>query len=147
MKVAAALAQTKRLLVDTAPVIYHVERHARYWELTTAIFLALREQAVQGVTSPITLAECLVHPFRSRDTALAARFRRAIVDDPRIEYHGVDPVVEQAAEIRARHNLALTDAFQVAVALETGCDAILTNDRDMRRVDALTVLVLDDLEL
>ena len=88
-----------------------------------------------------------MHPYRSGDTVVADRFRRAIAGDPRIEYRGVDAVVELAAEARARYNLALTDAFQVAVALGAGCDAILTNDLGMRRVTELTVLVLDDLEL
>jgi len=146
MRIADALARTRRLFIDTAPVIYHVERHPRYWDLTTGFFRALRDGIVQGVTSPITLAECLVHPYHSGDTALADRFRRAISGDRGIEYRGIDAVVERAAQMRARYNLALTDAFQIAAALAAGCDAILTNDLGMRRVTELTVLVLDNLE-
>ena len=33
----------------------------------------------------------------------------------------------KAAEMRAKYNLKLPDAFQVAVALAAGCEAILTN--------------------
>jgi predicted nucleic acid-binding protein len=52
----------------------------------------------------------------------------------------------QAAQIRARYNLELPDAFQIVVALAAGCEALLTNDATFRRVTELRVLVLDDLE-
>ncbi len=80
------------------------------------------------------------------DTQLAARFRRAITAGPNLLYVGVDATVERAAELRASYNLALTDAFQVAAALATGCDAILTNDQGLKRVKEIKVLMLGDLE-
>lgn len=55
-------------------------------------------------------------------------------------------VAERAAEIRARYNLALPDSFQVAVALESGCDAFLTNDAALKRVAEIDVIVLDEVE-
>lgn len=42
--------------------------------------------------------------------------------------------------------MQLPDALQVAVALERGCEAFLTNDRRLARVTELRVLVLDELE-
>lgn len=55
-------------------------------------------------------------------------------------------VADQAAELRARYNLSLPDAFQAAVALAAGCDAFLTNDATLKRVSELSVIVLDELE-
>ena len=52
----------------------------------------------------------------------------------------------RAGELRAKYNLSLPDALQVAVALQTGCDALLTNDSGWRRVTEARVLVVDDLE-
>lgn len=54
-------------------------------------------------------------------------------------------VASRSAELRARYNLGLPDAFQCAVAFETGCDAFLTNDVALKRVAGLNVLVLDEL--
>ena len=51
----------------------------------------------------------------------------------------------QAAQIRARYNLQLPDAFQIAVALAANCQAFLTNDVILKRVTELQVLVLDEL--
>jgi predicted nucleic acid-binding protein len=98
------------------------------------------------VTSSITLAECLVHPLRRGDAVLATSFRNAITRGVNTQYVGVDSTVEQAAELRARLNLSLTDALQVASAIAAGCDAFLTSDRDLVRAPALRVLVLGDLE-
>jgi predicted nucleic acid-binding protein len=55
-------------------------------------------------------------------------------------------VADQAANLRARHNLTLADALQVAVALSSGCDAFLTNDAALKRVEGLNVIVLDEFE-
>ena len=54
---------------------------------------------------------------------------------------------KQAADLRARYNLSLTDAFQVAVAIASGCDAFLTNDIALKRVTELGVMVVDEMEL
>ena len=52
-----------------------------------------------------------------------------------------------AAGFRARYHLLLPDALQIAVALEAGCEAFLTNDLTLKRVTDLRVLVLDELKL
>ena len=56
-------------------------------------------------------------------------------------------VAERAADLRSRYKLKLPDALQIAAALETNCEAFLTNDIGLRSVTDLRVLVLDDLEL
>ncbi|WP_416670565.1 type II toxin-antitoxin system VapC family toxin [Egbenema bharatensis] len=45
-----------------------------------------------------------------------------------------------------KHNLKLTDALQLATALEAGCQAFLTNDTQLKRVTELKVLVISELE-
>jgi predicted nucleic acid-binding protein len=59
----------------------------------------------------------------------------------------LDAAANSAAELRARFNLSLTDAYQIAAALGAGCDAFLTNDAGLKRVREITILVLDDLEV
>jgi predicted nucleic acid-binding protein len=92
----------------------------------------------------VTLAECLVHPYKHGDTLLVERFRNVITAGVHTRYVGVDDVAENAAELRARYNLSLPDAFQIAAALAAGCEAFLTNDNGLKRVTELRVLVLDD---
>lgn len=53
----------------------------------------------------------------------------------------------QAAQLRARYNLQLLDAFQLALALAVNCEAFLTNDAIFRRVLETRVVLLDDVEV
>ena len=145
MKLAHALADVRLLFLDTPPVIYHVEGVARYQPLTDVVFQAIRDGALEAVTSSIALAECLVQPYRRGDAPLARQFRNVITAGAHTRYVGVDRTADGAAELRARYDLSLTDAFQAAAALAAGCDAFLTNDADLKRVSEITILVLDEL--
>jgi hypothetical protein len=64
MKLPDALGDVRRLFLDTAPAIYFLERHPVYYHRMEAVFRIRREREIVLVTSPITLAECLVHPIR-----------------------------------------------------------------------------------
>lgn len=147
MKIAEALKGVNRLFLDTPPVIYYVQSHPLYLPLMDFVFAQVSSGLIEAVTSPITLAECLVLPLRMGNVGLAEHFRRIITAGFNTRYIGIDGVAYQAAEIRARYNLTLPDAFQVAVALKAKCDALLTNDEAFKRVRELTVLVLNELEI
>jgi predicted nucleic acid-binding protein len=146
VKVGDALRGIQTLFLDTAPIIYYVENVAPYRRVMDDIVAKVTGGSHAFITSSITLAESLIHPMRRGDSALAASFRLAITGGVNTRYVGVDPVVEEAAELRARLSLSLTDALQVAAAIAAGSDAFLTNDRDLMRVSGLRVLVLGDLE-
>ena len=53
----------------------------------------------------------------------------------------------KAGEIKARYNLKTPDALQIASALATGCGAFLTNDKALKRVTEMKVLVLQELTI
>jgi predicted nucleic acid-binding protein len=60
----------------------------------------------------------------------------------------VDPIAaERGARLRAAYRLKTPDAIQLAIATESRCEAFLTNDTDLARVEELRVLVLNRLEL
>jgi predicted nucleic acid-binding protein len=145
VKLIDALAGVRRLFLDTAPVIYYVEGNAEYSSRLEPVFESLDTNTVQAVTSPITLSECLIVPNRLGDVLLQQLFVRQIVE--RSLFVPIDqPVAHTAASLRSEYNLNLLDAFQFAVALASRCDALLTNDRALRRVTTLRVIVLDELE-
>lgn len=49
-----------------------------------------------------------------------------------------------AAQLRVIYGLKLPDAFQIATAMRSGCDAFFTNDEQIRRVTDLQILVITD---
>ena len=58
-----------------------------------------------------------------------------------------EKVGKEAAQLRAQYNISLVDALQIAVALDAGCEGFLTNDNQLKRVQEIQILVLEELEL
>lgn len=134
-----------RLFLDTAPVIYFVERNLQYLTTIREVFNRVRDGLLIAVTSPVTLAECLVRPYSLGQAQIQQDFLDTIVSGNNTMFVPIDESMAlQAAQFRGRYNLQLPDAFQLAVALAAGCEALLTNDATFRRVTELRVLVLDD---
>ena len=148
MTIEESLQGVTRLFLDTAPVIYFVERNLQYLATVREVFNRIRDGLLIAVTSPVTLAECLIYPYRLGQTQLEQDFIDTLVNGNNTLFVPIaDPIIAlQAAQIRARYNLQLPDAFQIAVALAAGCEAFLTNDATFRRVIELRVLVLDDFD-
>lgn len=148
MQLDAALRSVSRLYLDTAPLIYWVEAHPDYIMKMDRVVDAIETTPLRALTSVLTLVEVLVQPLRVGNTDLAQEYHDILVmrDDYRLVEISTDIAISAAA-IRARYSLRTPDAIHVATAIKMGCDAILTNDRDFRRVTDLNGLVLDDLVL
>jgi predicted nucleic acid-binding protein len=148
VKVAVARQGVASLFLDTAPIIYYVERNPAYAPLVDDIFDRIDAGTLQAFTSPVTLGECLVVPIRQGLSQVQRDFTDLIVSGANVSFLTLDAAAaQQAAVLRSRYNLGLLDAFQIAVALAAGSNVFLTNDRALVRVQELPILVLDDLEL
>jgi predicted nucleic acid-binding protein len=148
MNIADALQGVTRLFLDTAPVIYYVEKNPSYIARVKIIFDYIDAGSLTALTSPVTLAECLITPYRTGSTQLQQDFFDLIVYGRNTIFAVIDQEsARRCAELRACYNLTLTDALQIATALEAGCEAFLTNDADLKRVTELRILLLDDLSL
>lgn len=134
--------------LDTSPFIYFVERNPLYVDIMREIFKRVTNGDFEAFSSVITLTEVLIQPLRQNNQTLADEYRDLL-------YNGVNfkilPLIsstaESAADLRARYNLRTPDALQIATALENGCDAFLCNDKDLKRIAELKILILDELEL
>jgi predicted nucleic acid-binding protein len=142
----ASLTAVTRLFLDSAPVVYYVEQQPLFSPLLESTFQAIEAGIITAVTSPITLAECLVIPYRLGLTQLQQDFTDLICEGEHTEFIGIDRAIAQtASELRAKYNLSLTDALQVASALAANCQAILTNDTGFRRVTEIPIILVADL--
>lgn len=148
LKLDAAFRNVQRIYIDTAPLIYLVERNPHYIATMLGIVDFIEAARLPGFTSVVALTEILVQPLRLGNTDRAQQYYDIIVG--RYDFTLVSFTSEiaiSAAAIRARYGLRTPDAMHAATAVKSDCDALLTNDRDFRRVNDLNVLVLDDLEL
>lgn len=132
--------------LDSAPLIYYLETHPTYIARLDPFFDALDRGDIRAVTSTMTLVEVLVRPLRNADTALAQQYRDLLLSAPNLDTMPLSPpVAEEAARLRAAHNLRTPDAVQMATAIVAGATAFLTNDARLPRLAALEILVLDEL--
>ena len=147
MKLVKQLESVRRIFLDTAPVIYFVEQNPDYLEQSQAVFSRLDEGKITAVVSPITLSECLVVPYRLENAEVAQVFTDLLVNSESVLFYPIDEITaDKAADLRARYNLTLTDAFQLAIAIQAECDAFLTNDTDLKRVTEIPIIVLSEEE-
>jgi len=147
MRIAERLQTVRKLFLDTAPIIYFVEGNERYRAAVQIVFDCIDRGSLIAVTSPVTLAECLVLPYRMERSALVKVFSELIVNGCNTVFMDIDQeTATAAARLRAEHNLSLADSFQLAIALNAGCDAFLTNDIALKRIAGLDVIVLEDME-
>ena len=126
------------LLVDSAPIIYCLEAHGQFAARFRPLFTAHEAGQLRLAVSTVTIAEVLTGPLRVGDEGLVRRYRGLL------ESWQVVPldanIAESSARLRATMGLKLADAVQVASALAINAAALVTHDRDFRRVTALTVL-------
>jgi predicted nucleic acid-binding protein len=131
--------------VDTAPFIYLWERHPRYFTPSETLFYHLRSPEVQGVTSVITLIEACVHPQRQGRLDLVQAYERSLVHSQQVRMLPVDATLaRRAMTLRAQYDIRVPDALQIAAALEAGATLFVTNDQQLRKVQEIGVLLLDD---
>jgi predicted nucleic acid-binding protein len=148
LKVSDALLGISNVFLDTSPVIYYIEGDQRYLDVVRSVFALIDAGALEATTSAVTLAECMVVPYRKNQVNLQLEFIRRRVGGRNTTFVEIDQQVAQhAAELRARHNIGLLDALQFGVALSAKCDAFVTNDAILKRVTEIKVVLIDDLEL
>lgn len=147
MHILAALADLKRLYLETAPLIYYVEEHSAYVEKMEAVFQFIEENQLEVLSSVITLTEVLQQPIQQNRSDLQKKYRDILLSSEHLTLLPVDTAIaESAALLRARYNLRTPDALHLATAVENTCEAFLTNDIRLKRVTELRILVLDELE-
>ena len=146
MTTADPLQHIQRLAIDTAPFIYFIERHPAYLSQMRAVFERITQGNLTAYTSVLTLTEVLVQPLQMHNQMIAESYRTILQHSAHLLLVSITPdVAEQAAQLRAQYHLRTPDSLQVAAALSVGCDAFLTNDNGLRRVQALPILMMDDL--
>ena len=92
--------------------------------------------------------EVLVQPLMRGDIRIQQEYRDLLLYSRHFQTLPIDnDIAERAADLRVRYRLRTPDAFQVAAALNAGCEAFLNNDTVIKRVTELRVLTLDELEL
>jgi predicted nucleic acid-binding protein len=130
--------------VDTAIVIYSIEKFPDYFPLLEPMWKQLQTSQIQVITSELTLLETLVMPLRNANTALVNRYEAMLLSSEISLIPINQTILKAAASIRSTTNLKTPDAIHAATAINLGCTIFLTNDAGLRNVPGISVVVLKD---
>ena len=140
-----ALQANELVGLDTSLFIYQIEDAPRYAAAAHLVFKELEQGRFEASTSVLTVMELQVKPLQLGRPELADEYEALLARYPHLRILGIDRTAARtAAELRAAYRLGPADSLQVAACLRAGATAFLTNDRDLRRVRELQVLLLDD---
>ncbi len=131
--------------LDTAPLIYFIEENPAYIETVRPFFEAMDKGDFLVVTSNVTLLEVLVHPLRSNNRELATEYRDILLNSSRMTLEVSNAITEQAAQLRAAHNIRTPDAIQISAALNSGATYFFTNDTRLPEIPSIQILSIDAL--
>lgn len=127
---------TERIYLDTAPVIYAVERVAAY---APAVDSRLANQEVILIASDLTRMECRVGPLRQNDRQLLFDFDQ-FFEEACSEIIALSKnIIDKATEIRAEYGYKAPDAVRLAAAELSHCDVFLTNDEALKQYPNIEV--------
>ncbi len=131
--------------LDTVVFIYFVEEHPDYLRIVEPLFQAIDQGKIEATTSTLTLLETLVVPLRAGREDLATRYETLLVRGRGLRMVELDrDLLRAAAGLRARFGVRTPDAIQLAAALVSGCQILLTNDRRLPELPGLRILQLRD---
>lgn len=137
--------ESSLVYVDTAIVIYSVEKIPDYFPLLEPLWVKLNVGTLKIVNSELTLMEALVLPLRNRNSGLIQAYERLLLASEIQAIPVTQAVLKEAAHLRASTNLRTPDAIHAATAISERCSVFLTNDADFRTVPNLPVVVLSEI--
>ena len=126
-----------RLYLDANAIVFAVEGPDTHRELVTS-WAARAESTPEGVglTSRLSVSECLTRPYRERDESRIANMKAFF--RTRVQMLSVDDaLVEMATELHRDFSLKTIDALHVASALRANADVFLTRDAGINRYPSL----------
>lgn len=134
------------IFLDTSPLIYYLDGFEPYATKVEQFLLAALDERVHLYTSIITDMEYFVHPYRDNNYSKIITYKSFIQNIRVLKINIGEDVADKAAQIRAKYKTIRTaDAIQLASAIMYNCNGFLTNDKQLKQVSEIQVLLVDEL--
>jgi predicted nucleic acid-binding protein len=130
----------------TVPIIYFIEAHPQFGLLSKAVVNTFQSGGLTAFSSVITLTEVLPKPLADGNVSLAKKFADFLKHGRNFNLIEISlSIAEHAGRLRGRYtDLKAIDAIQIASAIEVRADVFLTNDKKLKQVKEIKVMVLKD---
>jgi len=131
--------------IDTMVFIYHLEDHPDFATITERLFDAVEKGKFHAITSLITLLEILVKPKKEGLTKVVSDYRDLLLTFQNLKFIPVDlRVTDLASTLRAKYSIRTPDAIQIATAIAEGAAAFITNDDQLKKVNEIEIVLLEE---
>ena len=146
MTITEELSRFTTLFIDTAPFIYYIEAHPHFGPITKDVFDLVFSGQITAYSSVLTLTEVLPKPIESKNEKLAQRFTEFLEHGKNLILLEVTArIASSAGKLCGRYpRLRALDSVQIAAALDVGADAFLTNDKRLKGIHDIRVVLLSD---
>jgi predicted nucleic acid-binding protein len=134
-----------RLFIDTSPLIYFVEKSPAFFERVSVLLADSIKNNSVLVTSPLTAAEFGIKPRKLNRPDILKKFEKTVKTLFEVQSIAWD-VGEISSILRAKYpSLKAIDSLQIACALKCNCDTFVTNDRRLKAIKEIQILLIKDL--
>ena len=133
-----------KVYVDTAVLIYTMEENTDYFDLLKPLWIKFQAQEIELISSELTMMEVLVLPLRNNNESLISDYEQLLLNSAMQLIAINQPVLRQAANLRATNSLKTPDAIHAATAISVNCDLFITNDNGFRNLAELPVVILSE---
>ncbi|MDI6779505.1 MAG: PIN domain-containing protein [Bacteroidota bacterium] len=132
MTIAGELEKIETVFIDTAPIIYYIEAHPEYGQISQEIVNYFLSGKLTALSSIITLIEVLSKPMEMKNAKLASKFADFLKHGKNINLIDIDTnIAESASRLKWKYaKLRTLDAIQISSSIEVGAELFITNDRD-----------------
>ena len=146
MNIAGAIEEFETIFIDTAPIIYYIEAHSQYGALAKIIVEYFQQNKITAFTSVLTLTEVMSKPIEKGNEKLARKFADFLQYGKNLKILEITSgIAESAAKLRGQYSFLKTiDAVQIAAAIDIRADAFLTNDKKLKNIKDIKVILLND---
>jgi len=140
------LGQINTIFIDTAPIIYYIEAHSQFGPLAKEVVNSFQSGKLSAFSSVITLTEVLSKPLEAGDEKLASKFADFLKHGKNFSLIEISTrIAERAGRLRGQYSdIRTVDAIQISTAIDVGADVFLTNDKKLKQIKEIKVMVLKD---
>ena len=136
-----------KVFLDTTPLIYFLDADPNFGVKTKLILEDVLSAGKAITSSVITCQEYLVYPYRTNNQEKIDVFFE-FIDACGIDLIPISIEISKlAARIRADNkDFRAMDSLQLAVAVHSGCDLFLTNDKQLKQFNGLRCVTVEEWE-
>lgn len=126
--------------LDSAPIIYLVERVTPFYERVTA---RIGKPEILLATSMLARLEARVKPVHDQNHDRLQEFEDFFNNEITLEIGISREVIDKATELRAKYNFKTPDSIHLAAAITCSCDVFFTNDHRLDRCTEIKIEILE----